>query len=83
MYYVYISDDDYKYEIISVSGTMGLLDPKFGGSDVPTYYITVIIDYNGEHISMMDRPFDLSGIRFYEDDNQVPFEYISQKLLVK
>lgn len=82
MYYAYISDDDYKYEIISVSGTMGVNNAP-GSSTVPSYYIVIMIDYNGEHISIMDRPFDLSGIRFYEDDKMVPFEYISQKLLDK
>ena len=82
MYYVYISDDDYKYEIISVSGTMGF-NKGFSESETPSYYLVVTIDYNGEHISLMDRPFDLSGMRFYEDDTLVPFEHISRNLLVK
>ena len=82
MYYVYISDDDYKYEIISVSGTMGI-NKGFNDNDTPHYYLIVTIDYNGEHISLMDRPFDLSGMKFYEDDNEVMFEHISRNLLVK
>jgi hypothetical protein len=82
MYYVYISDDDYKYEIISVSGTMGV-NKAHGASTIPSYYLVVTIDYNGERISLMDRPFDLSGMKFYEDDTLVPFEHISRNLLIK
>ena len=55
MYYIYISDDDHKYEILSVSGT------EYVAEDGVTRKIfTIMLDYNGEHISVLDRPFHLN-----------------------